>query len=469
MKFYSKIGLEVHIQLNTKSKIFSKSSTTYNTKPNINISLTDMAIPGTLPILNKNTINMALKFGIAVQGKILPISIFDRKNYFYPDLPKGYQISQFYFPIIKNGHIYIYNKNKKKIINIDRAHLEEDAGKLSHKHNRTEIDFNRAGIPLLEIVSKPDINSAIEAKKYLKTLHNIVCHINICDGKLQEGSFRCDVNISLKKNDDKTLGTKVEIKNINSFKFVENAINYEIKRQTNLLKKGKKITQETRLYDTTKNKTYTMRSKEDSKDYRYFPDPDLLPIKISKKYINKIKHKIINSSNQTKMSLINKYLLSETEVKIIINNKILLKYFLYIIKKFNKPKIITNWLIVDLITLLKKYKINKITPEYLYLLLLKINKKHISTKTAKKIFYITFKKKFNNINYIIKKYDLEQINNNKTIKNIINKTLTNYKQQMIQYKQGKKKLYQFFFGKIMEKTKNKTNPKKIIFNLNKIL
>ncbi|HFL8794734.1 MAG TPA: Asp-tRNA(Asn)/Glu-tRNA(Gln) amidotransferase subunit GatB [Candidatus Azosocius sp. HAIN] len=473
MKLIPKIGLEVHVQLNTKSKIFSTSSTKYNSKPNENISLLDIGLPGTLPVLNKNSIDMALKFGLAIKGNILPISIFDRKNYFYPDLPKGYQISQFFFPIIKNGYINIYNNNKKKIINIDRAHLEEDAAKLSHKNNITEIDYNRAGIPLLEIVSKPNINSAKEASLYLKKLHNIICNIKICDGKLQEGSFRCDVNISLKEKNNKKLGKKVEIKNINSFKFVENAINYEIKRQKKLIKKKYIIIQETRLYDPIKNKTKSMRSKEESKDYRYFPDPDLLPLKINKKYIKKIKNKLIYSSNYIKIIFMKKYKITESESIIITQNKTLTKYFLYIIKIYNNPKLIINWITIELLGQLNKYKLNInniiFTPKFLLSLLLKINNKNISKKIAKKILEIIIKKNNNNINYIIKKYCLEQLNNNKILKNIISKTLTKYKIEIIQYKNGKEKLYQFFFGKIMEKTKNKANPKKINFNIKKYL
>ena len=286
------IGLEIHVQLLTKSKIFSASSTAYGKEPNKQASYVDLGMPGTLPVLNNIVIKKAVEFGLAINANITNRSIFARKNYFYPDLPKNYQISQLDFPIVEGGYIEIEDDcgNNKKI-NITRAHLEEDAGKSIHsdENNCTYIDLNRAGTPLLEIVSEPEMKSATEAVSYMKKIHNIVTYLEISDGNMQEGSFRCDANVSIRKSGEKKLGTRTELKNINSFKFVEKAINYEIQRQIDLLEDGKKIKQETRLYDENKNITKSMRSKEEANDYRYFPDPDLLPIEIDNEYILKIK------------------------------------------------------------------------------------------------------------------------------------------------------------------------------------
>ena len=286
------IGLEIHVQLLTKSKIFSSSSTSYGSSPNKQASYIDLGMPGTLPVLNKSVIKKAVEFGLAIGATISKKSIFDRKNYFYPDLPKSYQISQLEFPIVEGGSITIIDEeNESKKINITRAHLEEDAGKSIHsdQDDCTFIDLNRAGTPLLEIVSEPEMCSAFEAVQYMKKIHNIVTFLKISDGNMQEGSFRCDANVSVRKKGDKNLGTRTELKNINSFKFVEKAINYEVKRQIELLEEGGKITQETRLYDENNDITRSMRSKEEANDYRYFPDPDLLPIEIDEDYILEIK------------------------------------------------------------------------------------------------------------------------------------------------------------------------------------
>ena len=286
------IGLEIHVQLSTKSKIFSSASTNFGAKQNTQACAIDLGLPGVLPVLNEQAVFMAIKLGLAIGGKISNNSIFARKNYFYPDLPKGYQISQYEIPIVLGGSVNIEFENKIKKINITRAHLEEDAGKSIHDlyEDESAIDLNRAGTPLIEIVSEPEMTSANEAVQYLKKIHSLVKYLNISDGNMEEGSFRCDANISLKKSGSKTLGTRAEIKNINSFKFVENAINFEINRQSQILNDGGTIIQETRLYNSSKNETKSMRSKEEANDYRYFPDPDLLPVSISKKLIEEIKN-----------------------------------------------------------------------------------------------------------------------------------------------------------------------------------
>ena len=323
------IGLEIHVQLKTKSKIFSAASTNFGSEQNTQACAIDLGMPGVLPVLNEEAVVMAIKFGLAVGADITDESIFARKNYFYPDLPKGYQISQYELPIVSGGSINILIGDKRKTINITRAHLEEDAGKSIHDlyPNESAIDLNRAGTPLIEIVSEPEMHNAEEAVGYLKTIHTLVKYLGISDGNMQEGSFRCDANISLKKAGASVLGTRAEIKNINSFKFVENAINYEIERQAQILDDGGIVIQETRLYDPSKNETRSMRSKEEANDYRYFPDPDLLPVSISKKLINDIKKNMPELPNIKKDRFISQYNLNDYDTSILIDDKELADYY----------------------------------------------------------------------------------------------------------------------------------------------
>ena len=319
----SVIGLEIHVQLLTNSKIFSSSSTTYGKKPNKQASYVDLGMPGTLPVLNKGVIKKAIQFGLAINAEVAKKSIFARKNYFYPDLPKNYQISQLELPIVEGGYIEIRDKdNQKKRINITRAHLEEDAGKSIHSNeqNCTFIDLNRAGTPLLEIVSEPEIANANEAVSYMKKIHNIVTYLNISDGNMQEGSFRCDANVSVRKTGDKELGTRTELKNINSFKFVEKEINFEIERQINLIQEGESIIQETRLYDENKGITKSMRSKEEANDYRYFPDPDLLPIEIDDEYILEVKENLPELPDIKADFYKSNYSFSEEQINVILKD-----------------------------------------------------------------------------------------------------------------------------------------------------
>ena len=287
MNWETVIGLEIHVQLSTKTKLFSAADTKFGSEQNTQVDLVDLGLPGVLPVVNKEAFNKAIKFGLATKSKINKLSFFDRKNYFYPDLPKGYQITQMNVPIVERGSITIQVQNREKIINITRAHLEEDAGKSIHDlyDGKTAVDLNRAGTPLLEIVSEPEISSPEEAVAYFKSIRELVTYLDICDGNMAQGSMRCDVNVSIKPEGSKELGTRAELKNINSFKFIDKAIRYEVKRQISLVESGKKVVQETRLYDSTKNETRSMRSKEEANDYRYFPDPDLLPVVISDKEI----------------------------------------------------------------------------------------------------------------------------------------------------------------------------------------
>ena len=330
MTYQAVIGLEIHVQLKTKSKIFSGASTSFGNEPNTQACAVDLGLPGVLPVLNKEAVMMAIKFGLAVNAQIQNNSIFARKNYFYPDLPKGYQISQFEIPIVSKGSLKIKVGDGFKEIRITRAHLEEDAGKSIHDmfNSDSAIDLNRAGTPLIEIVSEPDMTSADEAVEYLKTIHTLVKYLDICDGNMQEGSFRCDANISLKKSTDTKLGIRAEIKNINSFKFVEQAINYEIERQREILDSGDKVVQETRLYDPAKNQTRSMRSKEEANDYRYFPDPDLLPVYIDEEDIKSIKSTMPELPEEKRIRFMKDYSLSEYDTSVLISDKNLSSYSL---------------------------------------------------------------------------------------------------------------------------------------------
>ena len=473
MKYQPVIGLEIHVQLKTASKIFSGASTSFGNEPNTQACAIDLGLPGVLPVLNKEVVFMAIKFGLAVDARIQNNSIFARKNYFYPDLPKGYQISQFEIPIVSDGIITIKTDGIEKEIRITRAHLEEDAGKSIHDMFRDEsaIDLNRAGTPLIEIVSEPDMNSAEEAVEYLKTIHTLVKYLDICDGNMQEGSFRCDANVSLKKENDDKLGTRAEIKNINSFKFVEQAINYEIERQTDLLESGARVIQETRLYDPAKNETRSMRSKEEANDYRYFPDPDLLPVFIDEETINSLKSKMPELPEEKKARFKEAYSLSDYDNNILISDKNLSTYFEMTIKDNENtldPKIAANWILTDLLGLANKNNANiqdiPIKPQNLSELLIFINRGEISNKQAKNI----LEKMWNtgkSARAIIDSEGISQVSNEDEINKLVDKVLENHYKSVEEYMQGKNKLYGFFIGEIMKESKGKANPQIV----NKIL
>ena len=459
------IGLEIHVQLNTKSKIFSPASTNFGSEQNTQACAIDLGMPGVLPKLNEEAVKMAIKFGLAIGAKISDESIFARKNYFYPDLPKGYQISQYEIPIVSGGSIDITVNDNIKKINITRAHLEEDAGKSIHDlfEQESAIDLNRAGTPLIEIVSEPEMHSADEAVQYLKSIHSLVRYLGISDGNMQEGSFRCDANISLMKKDSKVLGTRAEIKNINSFKFVENAINYEIKRQTNRLDNNEEIVQETRLYDPSKNETRSMRSKEEANDYRYFPDPDLLPVKIDSKLIDDIKSNMPELRKDKKERFLSKYGLSQYNADILVSDRELSEYYESVVNHDGiDKKIAANWIITEVLAYANKsntqVKSFPVSSSDLSELLLNICSETISNKQGKDI----FSRMWNNgekANDIIKKEGLQQISNtselNKTVDNVIK---NNYK-SVEEYQSGKEKLFGFFVGQVMKETGGKANPK----------
>ena len=466
------IGLEIHAQLATKSKIFSGSSTKYGAAPNTQANAVDLGLPGVLPVINEQAIFMAVKFGLAIGAEIPKKSIFARKNYFYPDLPKGYQISQFELPIVSNGQIEIdIDENNKKIIRITRAHLEEDAGKSNHDDflNNTGVDINRAGNPLLEIVSEPDMNNAKEAVNYLKKIHSLVQYLKICDGNMQEGSFRCDANVSIRPIDKEELGIRAEIKNLNSFKFIEAAINYEIERQIDLVESGELVIQETRLYDSNKNETRSMRSKEEANDYRYFPDPDLLPVLITDKMKTTIKKSIPELPDAKRDRYQNELGLSEYDSNNLTSNPDVANYFEEMLDITNgDAKICANWIMGDLSASLKKKNINikncPVSAKMLGDMINLVKDKTISGKIAKIVFEAMWNGEGDAIT-IIESKDLRQVTDSDKIGKLINEIITENTSQVKQYKEStpekKQKLIGFFVGKIMKKSKGKANPKQV--------
>ena len=371
MTWETVIGLEVHVQLSTKTKLFSGASTSFGSEPNTQVDLIDLGLPGVLPVANKEAFYKAIRFGLATNAEINQVSMFDRKNYFYPDLPKGYQITQMEKPIVGKGSIVINVDGDEKLINITRAHLEEDAGKSIHDlfDGETGIDLNRAGTPLLEIVSEPEISSAKEAVAYFKAIHQLVTFLDICDGNMSQGSMRCDVNVSVKKHDNDVLGTRAEIKNINSFKFIERAIHFEVARQIKLLEKGESIVQETRLYDSVKNETRSMRSKEAANDYRYFPEPDLLPVVISDNELEEIKSTLPELPKQKEIRFINEHNLEESEAKILASSKAMANLFEDASEKTKDSSLIAKWLVGDVSALLNKDNISIEAVSYTHLTL----------------------------------------------------------------------------------------------------
>ena len=468
------IGLEIHVQLATESKLFSSSSTHFGSEQNTQASIIDLAMPGVLPVLNRNAVDMAIKFGLSVDAKISNKSVFARKNYFYPDLPKGYQISQYELPIVHDGKLEITINDKKKTIGITRAHLEEDAGKSIHDlfDGKSAIDLNRAGTPLIEIVSEPDIRSAEEAVVYLKKIHSIVRCLGISDGNMEEGSFRCDANISLRKPDDE-YGTRAEIKNINSFKFVENAINYEVDRQQDILESGASVKQETRLYDPKKNETRPMRSKEEANDYRYFPDPDLLPIEITQQEIKNIELSLPELPDAKKERFMTEYLLKADDAEIISSSTSLSHYFESSIKHATgEYQLLANFILSEVIGLCNKtnIEISEAPVDYKEVASLHnyINEGKISIKQAKDVLTESWEKG-SKVDDIISKKNIEQISNPELLEDVSKKILEKHQKEVQDYKNGKDKLLGFFVGQIMKETKGKANPKMLNQVLNKLL
>ena len=468
------IGLEIHVQLATESKLFSSSSTDFGSQQNTQASIIDLAMPGVLPVLNKNAVDMAVMFGLAVDAKIAAKSIFARKNYFYPDLPKGYQISQYELPIVHSGKLEINIDGEKKIVGITRAHLEEDAGKSIHDlfDGESAIDLNRAGTPLIEIVSEPDMRSAKEAVTYLKKIHSIVKSLGISDGNMEEGSFRCDANISLRKPGD-PFGIRAEIKNINSFRFVENAINFEVDRQQDILESGGKVNQETRLYDPKKDETRSMRSKEEANDYRYFPDPDLLPVVITNKQISDIKKTLPELPDSKKERLIKQYNIKKDDAEILSSSSQLCEYFEKASEDISSGyQLLANFILSEVVGLCNKYNLDisvaKVNPEDIAKLNNYINDEKISIKQAKDVLSESWENN-KSVDEIIKSKNIEQISNPDLLLDEAKKILEKHPKEVQDYKNGKDKLMGFFVGQIMKETKGKANPKTLNQILNNLL
>lgn len=465
MEWEPVIGIEVHTQLKTVSKIFSGAATHYGADPNTQACPIDLGMPGTLPVINKKAVELAIKFGLSIGGTITLESVFARKHYFYPDLPKGYQISQFDFPIITQGYLDIFlSEGEVKRIGISRAHLEEDAGKSLHDafNEFTGIDLNRAGTPLLEIVSEPDMRSAAEAVTYLKTLHALVRYIEISDGNLQEGSFRCDVNVSLRPKGQLNLGTRAEIKNINSFRFVEKAIQYEIERQTAVLNSGGKVQQETRLYDPTHHETRAMRSKEEANDYRYFPDPDLLPLVIAPEWIEEIRSTLPELPPQKHQRFQQQYHLNAYDAGVLTAQKELADYFEETLAHTQaSAKLTANWIMGELASSLNKENLDitqsPVTSIQLAQLLDRIQDNTISGKIAKTVFEALWQGA-QDANTVIIAQGLQQMTDHTQVTTIIDQVIANSPEQLAAYQAGKEKLFGYFVGQVMQRTQGKANP-----------
>ncbi len=456
------IGLEVHAQVSSNSKLFSGSSTKFGAEPNTQVSLVDSAFPGMLPVINEFCIQQAIKTGLGLNAKINSYSVFDRKNYFYADLPQGYQISQYKNPIVGEGKITLDLPNGTKTIGIERLHLEQDAGKSIHDldPSNTYVDLNRSGVALMEIVSKPDLSSPDEVNAYIKKLRSIMRYLGTCDGNMQEGSLRADVNVSVRKEGIKELGTRCEIKNVNSIKFMQMAIICEAQRQVELLESGKSIDQETRLFDTKKNETRSMRSKEDAHDYRYFPDPDLLPLNLDKGLIENIKKNLPELPDQKKERFIKDYSLTAYEANVLVSEKEISDYFEEVVKT-SDIKLAKNWIMGDLFASLNEKNISisqsPVTAKKMSQLVDSISSGIVSGRTAKEVFEI-MKESGEEPSKIIESKGLQQKSDPKELEKIIENILTDNKDKVEQYKSGKDKLFGFFVGQVMKISGGKANP-----------
>jgi len=459
------IGLEIHTQLATQSKIFSAASTAYGAEPNTQACLVDLGYPGTLPVLNKDVVGMAAKFGLAVNATVAPRSVFARKNYFYPDLPKGYQISQLELPIVEHGELFIEDADgNNKRIGITRAHLEEDAGKSIHEglDQSSGIDLNRAGTPLLEIVSEPDMRSAKEAVAYMRKIHTIVRYLGISDGNMQEGSFRCDANVSVRPRGQQELGTRTELKNLNSFRFVEKAINIEIERQIDVIEDGGEVVQETRLYDSDKDETRSMRSKEEANDYRYFPDPDLLPVEVTDEFINAVRETLPELPDAKQQRFVADYGLKADDAGILALSRALADYFEAAAAATDaNAQVVANWIIGDLSGALNKDGLDieqsRIVAADLAGLVTRINDNTISGKIAKEVFEAMWAGE-GSADDVIESRGLKQITDSSAIEAAVDKVIADNPGQVAEYQAGKEKLIGFFVGKVMQATGGKANP-----------
>ncbi len=455
------IGLEIHAQLKTKTKMFSSDSTQFDAGDNENTSPVSVGMPGALPVINKAAVDLAIRAGLALNCDVRKKSVFSRKNYFYPDLPKGYQISQYDLPICENGSLQFSVDGEVKKIKIIRAHLEEDAGKSTHQGEYTLINLNRSGIPLLEIVSGPDLRSGKEASEYARTIRQILRYLDVCDGNLEEGSLRCDCNVSVRKEGDPKFGTRVEIKNINSFRFVEKAIEFEIERQVEAVERGEKIVQETRLYDPDKNRTFTMRTKEDAQDYRYFPEPDLLPLILTDEQLAKAKKELPELPSQKLARFQSEYSLPFYDSEILTSERELAEYFETAVKTCGNPKVASNWMMTELLRELNEAKLgihqSPISAQHLGELIVLIDKGTISGKIAKTVFAEMWKSSLAP-EKIVKEKGLMQITDPAAIAVVIDELLAKNPGPLAEYRAGKTKLMGFFVGQAMKATQGQANP-----------
>ena len=467
MQYETVIGLEVHVQLSTESKLFSGSATKFGAEPNTQANIFDLAMPGTLPVLNGKAVAMAVKFGVAIGAEIGKHSVFDRKNYFYPDLPKGYQVSQLDYPTVGKGTLTVtLDDGSEKVIGVTRAHMEEDAGKSLHEdfQGMTGIDLNRAGTPLLEIVSEPDLRSAKEAVAYLKKLHSIIRYLDISDAIMAQGSMRCDANVSIRPVGQEEFGTRTEIKNINSFKFVERAINYEVQRQKDVLEDGGRIVQETRLYDADKDETRSMRSKEVANDYRYFPEPDLLPVVIDNAYIEAIRATLPELPDTRGARFVSEYGLSEYDAGVLVATREMADYFETTAKLSGDAKLAANWVSQDLQALLNKHgwelDESPIQAERLAMLIQRIKDNTISGKIAKTVFDAMLDDS-SDVDAIIEAKGLKQVTDSGALETLVDKVIAENPDQAQQYRDGRVQVIGFLVGQCMQLSKGKANPAQV--------
>ena len=466
MNWETVIGLEIHVQLNTRSKIFSGSSTAFGATPNSQANVVDCAMPGALPVLNREVVKKAIKLGLALGATINQKNVFDRKNYFYPDLPKGYQISQLDLPIVEHGQLEIVVGDEVKLINVTRAHMEEDAGKSIHDEfeEYTGIDLNRAGTPLLEVVSEPEMRSAADAVAYAKAMHTLVTWLDICDGNMAEGSFRIDANVSVRPKGQQEFGTRCEIKNLNSFRFLEQAINYEVQRQIELIEDGGKVVQQTRLFDPNKGETRAMRSKEDAHDYRYFPDPDLLPVFITEDMLNSTKASMPELPKEMAARFIKQYEVSDYDARLLTTSRLQADWFEQAANFCGQGKLLANWILGELSAALNKNSLDiaqsPINAERLAGLISRIADNTLSNKLAKQVFEAMWNTDLS-ADEIIERDGLKQMTDTGAIEKIIDEVLANNQKSVEEFKAGKEKAFNALVGQVMKASRGKANPQQV--------
>ncbi|MBW1644740.1 MAG: Asp-tRNA(Asn)/Glu-tRNA(Gln) amidotransferase subunit GatB [Deltaproteobacteria bacterium] len=465
MDFEIVIGLEVHAQLRTRTKIFCSCSTTFGDQPNSNTCPVCTGLPGALPVLNRQVVEFALRAGLATNCRINSTSVFARKNYFYPDLPKGYQISQYDLPICEHGYLEVVVDGEEKRIGITRIHMEEDAGKLVHPENMpgiSYVDFNRACVPLLEIVSEPDMRSSGEAVAYLKALRDILVYLEICDGNMEEGSFRCDANVSLRPYGQREFGTRSELKNMNSFRNVQRAIDYEVRRQREILLEGGQVVQETRLWDADREITVSMRGKEEAHDYRYFPDPDLLPVEVPAAWIEKVRRQLPELPREKRERFIAAYGLPASDAEILTDSRAMADFFERTVELGGEPKMASNWMVSELLRYLNDDRISiaacPVTPEGLAALLKLMTAGTVSGKLAKQVLAIMYRERDNDPAAIVKARGLVQIDDQEELAKIVREVLAAHPGEVEKYKGGKTKVFGFLVGQVMRRTRGKANP-----------